>query len=241
MITLYQMPISHYSEKIRWALNFKCLPHKYKNLLPGLHIRPVKRMTGQSSVPVIKESGRVIHGSAAIIDYLDSEFPRFTLTPTDENERKQAQTWEQYADEKVGPAVRVLAYSILLDRPGLLKPAMAQGGPWYGSIYMNKAFPKIKTALEKGYKIDEQSAEAAKRVLHQASDKFCASHDANKTILDSGFSRADLALAALWAPLFNISKFGISWQGELPPSFVALAEEFSDMKPWVEHIYSKFR
>ena len=35
--TLYQFPISHYCEKVRWAMDYKKLEYKAKNLLPGLH------------------------------------------------------------------------------------------------------------------------------------------------------------------------------------------------------------
>lgn len=38
MLTLYQFPISHYCEKIRWALDFKQLKYNTVNLLPALHI-----------------------------------------------------------------------------------------------------------------------------------------------------------------------------------------------------------
>ena len=89
MITLYQMPISHFSEKVRWALAYKRLPHTFKNLLPGLHARTAKKLSGQTAVPVIKEGRNVVHGSADIISFLDKEFPRFSLTPEDEQESPQ--------------------------------------------------------------------------------------------------------------------------------------------------------
>ncbi|VAW80072.1 hypothetical protein MNBD_GAMMA15-1204 [hydrothermal vent metagenome] len=37
-MTLYQFPISHYCEKIRWALDYKGLPYTTINPLPGSHI-----------------------------------------------------------------------------------------------------------------------------------------------------------------------------------------------------------
>ncbi|MCP3675846.1 MAG: glutathione S-transferase family protein, partial [Gammaproteobacteria bacterium] len=44
MIKLYQFPISHYCEKIRWSLDYKNLDYKIINLLPGLHIKTTKKL-----------------------------------------------------------------------------------------------------------------------------------------------------------------------------------------------------
>ena len=43
MIELYQFPISHFCEKIRWTLDYKGLSHKTRNLLPGLHVLKTKK------------------------------------------------------------------------------------------------------------------------------------------------------------------------------------------------------
>ena len=34
---LWQLQISHYVEKVRWALDYKRVPHVRRTLLPGLH------------------------------------------------------------------------------------------------------------------------------------------------------------------------------------------------------------
>ena len=51
MLKLYQFPISHYCEKIRWALEFKNIDHEIKNLIPGLHLLKTKKLAPESSVP----------------------------------------------------------------------------------------------------------------------------------------------------------------------------------------------
>ena len=241
MLTLYQMPISHFCEKTRWALTYKRLPHRFKNLLPGLHARTATKLSAQTSVPVLTEGKTVVAGSAAIIDYLDREFPRFSLTPADPDESRRAREWEQWADAEIGPAVRVVAYSVLLDRPDLLQPAFAQGCAWYGKFYLNKAYPKIKFALERGLKINKQNVSDAKIKLHNAVEKQLATQGDLRPILESGFSRADLTLASLWAPLFGIQAFGINWPEDMPSAYNDFASEFAWIKPWVEHIYQAYR
>ena len=111
---LYQMPLSHFCEKIRWALAYKRLPYKEKNLLPGVHAKVTKKLSGQTSVPVLKDGKHIIAHSAEIISFLDREYPRFPLTPDDHHDREHALEIEAWADKDIGPAVRLLVYSVLI-------------------------------------------------------------------------------------------------------------------------------
>ena len=54
MPVLWQLQISHYVEKVRWALDYKRVPHIRRTLLPGLHAVKTKRLTGDTSTaPVL--------------------------------------------------------------------------------------------------------------------------------------------------------------------------------------------
>jgi len=75
MITLYQFPISHYCEKVRWALDYKQVEYEIKNLIPGLHVSKTRKMAPDSSVPILTHDDEVIQGSDSIITYLDETFP----------------------------------------------------------------------------------------------------------------------------------------------------------------------
>lgn len=241
MITLYQMPVSHFCEKIRWALSYKRLPHKFCSRPPGLHMGMAKKLSGQTALPIIKEAGTVVHGSSAIIDYLDEQFPRFPLTPSDPNDRQKAIAWEQWAGEEIGPAVRVLCYAVLLERPELLKPMLAYGGPWYSRFFLDRAYPKLKTVLESRLNIHEGGVSKATETLTRAVEKQLNAQSALAPILDSGFCRADLAIASLWAPMFQMEKFGVPWPETIPKELADFAAQFSDLRPWVAHIYAKYR
>src|SRR3954452_10947934 len=65
---LWQLELSHYNEKVRWALDYKRVPHIRRSLLPGLHILKAKRLTGDTSTtPVLTLDGRSIGDSTRII------------------------------------------------------------------------------------------------------------------------------------------------------------------------------
>ncbi|HEY9121195.1 MAG TPA: glutathione S-transferase N-terminal domain-containing protein, partial [Marinobacter sp.] len=75
-IRLYQFAISHYCEKVRWALDYKGLSYETISLLPGQHVKTIRKLTGgDSSVPVLDHDGHRVQGSKEIIDYLDETFP----------------------------------------------------------------------------------------------------------------------------------------------------------------------
>ena len=54
MLVLYQLSVSHYCEKIRWALDHKRLSHRTESLLPGLHVAKMAKMGLKSSLPVLR-------------------------------------------------------------------------------------------------------------------------------------------------------------------------------------------
>ncbi len=100
MLKLYQFPISHYCEKIRWVLAFKNLNHEVKNLLPGLHTLTTKKLSPLTSVPILTHDDKVIQGSDKIISYLDETFPALRLIPQEVQTRDEALEWEKYIELK---------------------------------------------------------------------------------------------------------------------------------------------
>jgi len=48
MIELYQFQFSHYCEKARWALDYKGISYKPRNLLPGLHVKPARKLAPET-------------------------------------------------------------------------------------------------------------------------------------------------------------------------------------------------
>ena len=95
MITLYQFPISHYCEKVRWALDYKKIPYQTVNWIPGPHLFKAKKIAKKTSVPIIKDGEIVVQDSTNIINYLDQKYPTHALTPADEILRKEVLDWEE--------------------------------------------------------------------------------------------------------------------------------------------------
>lgn len=241
MIILYQFPISHYCEKVRWALDYKQIKYKIINLLPGLHISKARKLAPDTSVPILVHDETVIQGSDRIISYLDDIFPERGLTPATGPLRDEALEWEQYVDREVGVHVRRCCYHILLEHPDIVIPFFTHNGPRYGKLYIKWVFPKLSNAMRKFMNINEDSSRHSRQRLGVAIDKLHSHLQHNAFLVDDRFTRADLSAASLLAPLSRPEKYGLNWPELLPQQYLDLVEEFQPKIKWVDEIYDRFR
>ncbi len=241
MRTLYQFPISHYCEKVRWALDHKQLDYRTRNLLPGLHARTTKKLAAESTVPVLVDSGKAIQDSSDIIDYLDSRYPDTPLTPGEQELKEEAQYWEKFADERIGVAVRAVCYDTLLDHPGLLIPIFTANGPWYGRPIMPVIYPKLRLQMRKLMMIEPRTVKLAQQRLEKAIDKIDAHLKGRRFMVGDRFTRADIAVASFLAPLCKIRKFGVEWPAVYPEPLESLTASWAGKLSWVERLYQDYR
>ena len=102
---LYQFRHSHFSEKARWALDFKGVPYETINLVRGPHERVARQLgAAESTVPILTlPDGTVIQDSTAIIDWLEERFPDVpSLNPPSEAEYSEARRLEERFDDTLG-------------------------------------------------------------------------------------------------------------------------------------------
>ncbi len=241
MLTLYQFPISHYCEKVRWALDFKRLDYQVKNLLPGLHGLTTKKLSAQTAVPILVHDQYVVHGSSHIISYLDETFPEHSLTPKENQLKQQAFEWENFVDTEIGVHIRRCFYHILLEHPNILIPLFTHNGPWYGKILLRGMFPKLKTRMKERMHINQETAQRSKEHLKISIDKLYDHLQVNRFIVGNQFTRADLTAASLLAPLCKPKKYGVNWSDKLPEPLEALISEFNIKTIWVNSFYEKYR
>lgn len=116
---LWHLPVSHYSEKVRWALDHKRIPHDRRALIGGLHIPIALTLThGQSyTLPVIELDGRTIGDSTAIIAAVEQTYPEHPLYPADPAERRHALELEDWFDQRLGPDIRRFVFHALRSDP----------------------------------------------------------------------------------------------------------------------------
>src|SRR5918997_1921174 len=97
---LWHLEISHYSEKVRWALDVKRVRHVRRAVTPGLQELRARRLRAGTTVPILQLTGRAIVDSPRIIEATGRGWPKPPLYPSDPDERRQALELEDYFDER---------------------------------------------------------------------------------------------------------------------------------------------
>lgn len=241
MIKLYQFPISHFCEKIRWALEYKKLDYVTQNLTPGAHLLTTRRISTRSSVPILDIDGIVISGSNHILEQLDNSFPDFSLTSKDKQEKAEIIKWEKYIDENIGINIRICCYQILLEYPHIVIPFLTHGSSILTKTYFKIFFPLIKMKMKKSMKINPESALFAKIKLSKAIDKLNIHYSQYDFLVGERFTRADLSAASLVAPFTMPDSYGLDWPKTLPDEMHCLIEEFTDKIQWSKKLYKLYR
>src|SRR5436190_13826846 len=203
---LWHLPISHFSEKVRWALDSKRVPHRRRIMPPGLHPFGGLLLTEgkQYTMPVL-EMGRRIGDSTAIIAALEERFPERPLYPADAAERERALALEDWFDENVGPYARQWGFNALLTEPEAVRAFAIKQTEWARVAVPPEAFaPIAKVFLAVRYSTaDESGVEEARRKLVEGLDRLEAELErgSGEFLVGSGFTIADLTAAALLYPL----------------------------------------
>ncbi|MGO1748963.1 MAG: glutathione S-transferase family protein [Marinobacter sp.] len=244
-LRLYQFAISHYCEKIRWALDYKNLNHEITNLLPGQHLKTVQKVTkgASTSVPVLIHDDEVIQGSSSILDYLDKTFPDRPLTPVDEPAKTQALAWEKRLDEEAGPAVRCYSYHHFLQRPKIVVPLLTAGTPFYNRILLSLVFSRVDETMRKWMKINEKTAVESRKVLEILLSELAEVYSRQPFLAGESFSRADLTAAALFAPLFQPQAYPVPWPkpARIPKEIQTWLNQWQPQLQVLSKVYSDYR
>jgi glutathione S-transferase len=240
---LRQFQFSHYNEKVRWALDYKRVAHERRSLLPGPHVVPAMRLSGQKSLPVINLGDRVLAGSQNIIDDLETNHPTPPLYPVDEVQRREALELQKWFDEELGPEIRRAFFWDLLPGSRYAAELFTIGrGPLIKSLYRT-AFPAIRAVMMKDMKIDAAGAARGVERTREALDRVVAKSAPSGYLVGNSFSVADLTAAALLSPAAMPPEFPYSIPEPRAANLDKWLARWADHPGivWVREIYRRHR
>jgi glutathione S-transferase len=238
---LWHLPVSHYSEKVRWALALKGIEHERRAPPPGAHMAIALVLTrgGSHTFPVLQLDGRAIGDSSRIVAALEEAVPEPALYPADPDDRARALELEEFFDEELGPHIRLLAWH------EAVKDAEALGrfsGALAPRPFKGFASPALKVFLKLRFGVgDEDAARRARERVLAALDRLEAELGEGEYLVGSSFTVADLTAAALFYPLVTPP------EGPKVPPVTPGYEEFRaplrDRRGyrWVEEIFRRHR
>jgi glutathione S-transferase len=243
MFELYDFRFSHYSEKARWALDFKGVPYTPRHLLPGFHLRTTKKLAPRSCVPILKTDGAVIQGSTEIIDFLERTFPERSLTPADPDDANSAVQWEKYLDTEIGVPLRLWFYHHTLpDRDRALR-FLCSDAPWLQRSLFALSFATVRRKMTQFMYINAENATQAERRYLLAFDRLDDALARAPFLAGNRFSRADLTACALLWPLCRPGESDSEVEALLCPTVCAQRKQLQQRRfyQWVLERYQEHR
>jgi glutathione S-transferase len=240
---LWQFAISHYAEKVRWALDYKRIAHIRRSLFPGPHIGRIRPMTGQTAVPVLEIDGKIIFDSSRILEALDRSHPEPPLYPPDRRERERAIELENFFDEGLGVDLRQWAYFILLPHTATVTALFAAHSTRSQRLMLRVMFPAVRPLMRRAMRVSAGNAAAARERVAAAMDRLADEVRPSGYLVGDRFSAADLTAAALLSPLVMPEQAPYEWPPHLPEEFARAREQFSAHPAfgWAREMYARHR
>jgi glutathione S-transferase len=213
---LLHIPLSHYNEKARWALDYKGIAHRRRVVGLDFHWR-AWRATGQAKTPILfLPDGKAVHDSTRIIETLEQMQPEPALYPADPAHRRRALDLEEYLDEALGPSLRASLVTPLFrhDPEIALRVLMTGMAKHYRRL---RPFARLLPGFyRRRHRIRDEALEADRQLLRSALDRIESERDGRPYLVGDAFSVADLTAAALVSPVLQPAEIQYPIEVELP-------------------------
>jgi glutathione S-transferase len=224
MLRLITIPISHYCEKARWALERAGIPYREERHVQGLHQIVARRAGGKKTVPVLVTPEGALNESHEILTWVDGQTPpEHRLFPDTPAERKEVESLCRRFDDELGPRGRRLMYVEMLPQRKLLLRYNNQGVPRWEDRLLRVAWPLIVRFARRELAIHPGIENEDEAVIWRELD-FVANlrADGRTYLCGDRFSAADLTFAALSAAIAVPPAYGVPLpQPDILPSHTA--------------------
>jgi glutathione S-transferase len=213
---LWHIPLSHFNEKVRWALDYKRIAHRRRVLGPDYLIR-AWRATGHGTLPVLWLDGKAIGDSTHIIAALEQRRPEPPLYPHDAAARARALALEEHFDEGLGPAIRAAVFTPLFRHdPDIALRVLTTGMPDQAYRQLRPLLRIFPAFYRLRHRIKQSRLEADRAVVSAALDRIERERAGRAYLVADTFTVADLTAAALLSPLLQPPEIQYPLQVELP-------------------------
>jgi glutathione S-transferase len=220
IIELYPSP---WSERLRWALEWKRLPYGRRPYQPLADEENLKRTTGLTTVPVLLVDQDVIGDSDAAVDWIEARHPTPSLVPEAPRDRAQVRAWELAATEAMAPFGRL----IMIGR------------------YKALDLQPLADHFAAKYGWSPPTEARAERLLRALLHDLARTVAASPYLVGDGFTRADLTVACMLGPIIghppdDLFLLDAGMRGMFGVPF-ADDPDLAPLRPWRDGVYRRHR
>jgi glutathione S-transferase len=211
VLRLITIPISHFCEKARWALDRAGISYREERHVQGVHVWAARRAGGGTTAPVLVTPDRVIAQSQEILAWADERTPpERRLFPAEASERAEVDRLCRRFDDVLGPRGRRLMYVHVLAAPEQMLPWNNQGVPRWEARAIRLAWPVTllwanrRLRISPGCEVEDEAA--VWRELDFVAELL---EDGRPRLCGERFTAADLTFAALSASVLIPPVYGV--------------------------------
>jgi glutathione S-transferase len=234
---LITIPMSHYCEKARWALERAQIQYTEEAHLQVFHYWAVRSLNTMGMVPVLVDGAQVIADSSEILEHLDQYIAaEKRLYPP--KHREEVAALEDYFGEGLGIESRRWVYFHWLKVPtrDVLETA-AQMTPRWQKALAPIVFPIFRNYLTRYLSITEENVISGGQTIKDAFERVEEIlSDGRPYLVGSQFTAADLTFATMAAPVLLPREYGI----RLPTLDEAPDSAKADIQVYRAHPAGKF-
>lgn len=212
MLRLITIPISHYCEKARWALDRAGLPYREERHVQGVHRVMARRAGGGTTVPVLVTPEGALGESEAILAWVDRRTaPEHCLIPEDHGARDEALRLSRRFDAELGPRGRRLIYVYMLPQRELVLRFNNQRVPAWEDRLMRRGWPLVIPFMRRVLHITPGIELEDEQIVWREFDFVAETLERRGPYLcGERFTAADLTFAALAASVIAPPEYGVT-------------------------------
>jgi glutathione S-transferase len=240
---LWHIPLSHFNEKVRWALDFKKIPHLRQRVGADYLLR-AWRATGHGTLPILFLDGKAIRDSTAIIAALEQRHPEPALYPKSDASLRRALELEEYFDEVLGPSLRAaIVTPLFLEDPDLALRVLMTGMPDRAYRNLRRLGRIFPTYYRFRHNIKTRRLQQDRASVTDALDRISRELQPSGYLVGEAFSVADLTTAAMLGALLQPAELHYPLALTLPDNLRQYRDEVArhPAAQWSLEIYRRHR
>lgn len=242
-LKLFTINMSHYSEKVRWLLDYEELSYQEEALTPFVHALPmlIKGKRKRTTVPVIQQGKTCVQDSPRIVAWLSKEYGPLKSIPK-ELEDEVLEVQKRF--DAIGKSVARYLYHTGFAHPAEIKNIWTQfAKPWENAL-VRMCYPTIKGLMKSQLNINDKAAAKAEQKIDQEIQWLEQRlNDGHQYLVGDRFTMADITAASLLAPLACPSEHPIYGTSDFREKIASSAKRWatSPALEWVRSTYAKNR